>query len=139
MDTQKDANTFNASLSELEAIRKFIASAAEKLHVEKSAMEDLQMAADEAVTNIIQHGYGSKPGKITIVISRTGDEFFVSIIDDAPPFDIFSRKKSDLKISPLEREKPGGYGVDLIYQLTDRIEQNILENGQNELSLIKSI
>ena len=47
---------------------------------------DLQLAVEEAITNIIVHGYAETPGTIVIHCGAGPDEAIVEIFDDAPVF-----------------------------------------------------
>lgn len=126
-----------SSTENLEKIRNFVAASAETLGVAQSTIEDLQLAVDEAVTNIIEHGYDTESGNIEVHIYTQENKVVVSIRDDAPNFDLQTFKQPDLSISPLDKDAPGGYGVSLITLLTDDIQQRLTESGQNELLLIK--
>jgi hypothetical protein len=55
-----------AQLSNLSVVRSFIAEAGGKFCVDEDFIYGLVLAVDEAVTNIILHGYGQSPSRMTL-------------------------------------------------------------------------
>ena len=55
----------NASLENLQKVREYIDQVGSQLGVSESALGDLRLVVDEAVTNVILHGYGNDPSKAT--------------------------------------------------------------------------
>jgi serine/threonine-protein kinase RsbW len=96
---------------------------------------DTQLAVEEAITNIILHGYGESSGEIGIRNRVTPHSAEVLIEDDAPPFDPLSLPDPDLA-GDVEDRKIGGLGVFLIRQVMDGITYR-RENGKNILVLEK--
>ncbi|HET6581394.1 MAG TPA: ATP-binding protein [Methanoregula sp.] len=96
---------------------------------------DTQLAVEEAITNIINHGYKKTGGKI-IVSSRINPERIeVQIIDTAPRFNPLSVPEPDLD-STIEDRNIGGLGIFLIRQLMDEVSYRY-EDGKNILVLTK--
>jgi serine/threonine-protein kinase RsbW len=125
-----------AELKNLAAIRRFTEKAAGELQTPLHAIEDLTLAVDEAVTNVIVHGYRRGPGTIEINVRRDRDLLVVSLLDQAPVFDPTSVPRPDLDI-PLERRPFGGMGVHLMRESVDEILYRALPQGGNELTLVK--
>jgi serine/threonine-protein kinase RsbW len=126
-----------ATLDNLARIRDFIAEVANELGADSSSITDLLIAVDEAVTNIILHGYQNRNGKVEVEVACEADTLVVRIRDNAPAFDLSDTAAPNLNISPLEKETPGGYGVFLIQHLVDMAEHQLLNDGRNELILHK--
>lgn len=126
-----------ASLDNLDRIRNFIAETASELGADSSSISDLQLAVDEAVTNIVMHGYGNSTGEVEVELTCEADTIVVRIRDNAPSFDLSDTAAPDLNTSPLEKDTPGGYGVFLIQHMVDMAENQILDDGRNELILHK--
>lgn len=102
--------------------------------MDPEALDDLRLAVDEAVTNILTHGYDGS-GEIELDISADGTDVIVRLRDAAPPFDSTLVEAADP--GPAEdREKPGGFGLFLIKNSMDKLVHRKLENG-NELTMIK--
>jgi len=60
-----------ADLGQLSKIREFVTDSAAALAVNPEALDDLRLAVDEAVTNILTHGYDGS-GEIELDISADG-------------------------------------------------------------------
>jgi len=79
------------------------------------------LAVDEALTNIMRHGYkGRDDGPITVLISAiNGDDnggMRVVIEDECPGVDL-----SNIKSRPIEEVRPGGLGVHILRQVMDSV------------------
>lgn len=123
-----------ADLGQLSRIREYAIEAATALGVVPSAFDDLRLAVDEAVTNIITHGYDG-PGDIELDVAAEGSDLIVRLRDQAPLFDLASAPPVDLS-PPGERDKPGGFGVFLMRSVMDDIFHRATKTG-NELTMIK--
>ena len=128
--------SFSAILANLEHIRTFVEQSARILNVPEMAIDDVILAVDEAVTNIILHGYAGKDGMIEIQMECQGSALIVRLRDQAPPFDPSNVPGPDLNLG-LEHRRPGGLGVYFIRQLMDQIQYRALAQGGNELILVK--
>jgi anti-sigma regulatory factor (Ser/Thr protein kinase) len=135
-----------ASLENLQHIRQYIEETAKAIGASREAIDDLVLAVDEAVTNIIIHGYGddahqdltnsSTNGRVEIQVSACQEKVIVTLRDNAPPFDPTAVPKPNLEL-PLEKRPIGGLGVFLIRSSVDEFQYRRLPQGGNELILIK--
>ena len=98
--------------------------------------DDLLLALDEAVSNVIEHGYSDVPGRMTVSAREATGGIELRVADDASPFDPLAAPLPDLD-APLEDRPIGGLGVFLIRQLMDRVEYR-REDGQNVLVMSRS-
>jgi anti-sigma regulatory factor (Ser/Thr protein kinase) len=96
---------------------------------------DTQLAVEEAITNIINHGYKNAIGEIIISCRINLYLAEIRIRDNAPRFDPLSLPEPELD-GTIQDRKIGGLGVFLIRQVMDEISYQY-ENGQNILVLIK--
>jgi serine/threonine-protein kinase RsbW len=128
-----------AHVDSLAQVRDFVGSSAASLGLSEPAAGDLLLAVDEAVSNIIMHGYAGQDGTMEIEVSGDGDRIVVRLRDDAPLFDPAAAAAPRLDISPLERERPGGYGVELVRRLVDDLHYSVGAHGGNELTLVKDL
>lgn len=125
---------FKAELGQLSRIREFVTETAEALRVVPAVLDDVRIAVDEAVTNIIMHGY-REPGDVTVELSAEGADLVVRLRDEAPVFD--SADAAPDKLDPaVGRATPGGFGLYLMNQAMDVISHRPLNPG-NELTMIK--
>jgi serine/threonine-protein kinase RsbW len=96
---------------------------------------DTQLAVEEAITNIIMHGYQGINGEITLSCRAGSGGIEIRLEDRAPPFDPLSLPEPDLNGDIGER-KIGGLGVFLIRRVMDEIRYRY-EDGKNILILTK--
>lgn len=128
--------SLNARLEDLYRIREFVKQSAHSYDVNEELIGDLILAIDEAVTNIITHGYQNNQGTITLEIDRQNNDLLFRLRDMAPVYNPKNTQAPDFR-SPLQRQTCGGYGVYLIQRIMDEVQHNITRDGGNELILIK--
>ncbi len=128
---------FTCSLNNLEGICDFVTNCANKAGLNESEVYAVQLAVDEASTNIIEHGYGQEcPSRIDITCEPVEGGIKVVIFDDASPFDPTSIPDPDLNVS-LEEVKPRGLGIYLMRKMRDEVSyESSLDKG-NTLTMIK--
>jgi len=73
--------SIEADLDNLKQARSFIESSGKALGVTSDTLGDLCLVVDEAVTNIIIHGYDDRDGNVDIQMERDGDAIVISIRD----------------------------------------------------------
>ena len=125
-----------ANLNDLLQVRHFVEETAVTHIHNQQTISDIVLAIDEAVTNIIRHGYQHDSGKIEISISYQETQIEIKIYDRSPNFDPTQVIPPDPN-TPLSQRKPGGMGIPLIRHLTDELQYQKLPDGRNELTLIK--
>ena len=125
-----------AEIKQLAAVYDFVRKTAAALELDPAAAYDVQLAIDEAVTNIIRHGYQGQQGEIEIEIQQAGGDIVVYVRDEAPPFDPTAVPAPDLT-RPLAEQAPGGRGILLMRQVMDEASHQLTARGGNELTLIK--
>ena len=123
-----------ADLGQLHRIREFVTESAEALGAAPTSFDDLRIAVDEAVTNILTHGYGG-PGDVELELTADGSDLVVRLRDRAPSFDPRLAPPADLR-PPGERDEPGGLGVHLMKSMMDKIVHRSIDSG-NELTMTK--
>ena len=96
---------------------------------------DTQLSVEEAVTNIILHGYQEKPGEISIKFSISDKALKIRIEDLAPAFDPLNVPDPDLSADVISR-KIGSLGVFLMKKVMDELSYEYNE-GKNILTLVK--
>ncbi len=128
--------TFPGDLKKLTAMSEFVLDAAREMGMrEERGLFALQMAVDEAATNIVVHGYQERglEGMVRILCWREGDEFVVQLRDTSPPFDPNQVPHPDLD-APLDARKEGGLGIYLMRKLMRRVEFS-REGEENVLTM----
>ena len=127
-----------AKAENLARVRQFVVQAAAGLGAPRRAVEDLELAVDEAVSNIIMHGYGEGGGEVEVTVWREAGTLAVRLRDSAPLFDPTGAPEPDLSL-PLEERPLGGLGIFLVRRLMDQVEYRPAPRGGNELILMKSV
>jgi serine/threonine-protein kinase RsbW len=129
----------SADLQNLSTIRKFVEEVVKDEQTDPETVGDVVLAVDEAVTNIILHGYQGQPGSLEIQVSKAEDKVTIGLRDQAPPFDPTAyEKKPDLSL-PLNQRPLGGMGIYLIRNAVDEITYRVRPQGGNELTLVKKL
>ncbi len=125
-----------ASLDNLHEIRTYVLETGRQLGVDRAALADLQLAIDEAVTNIVLYGYAGRGGVVEINMAKAGPDVVVHIRDRAAAFDA-PTPREPRRDTPLADRPVGGMGLYLIEKFTDEAEYSARPGGGNELRLVK--
>jgi serine/threonine-protein kinase RsbW len=123
-------------------IRTFVADAALRIGFTEDEVGKIELAIDEACTNIIKHAYKYNPdGIIEIRISTTQDsdtpvKFVVDIFDSGISFDSSKYSAPDMK-EYFKKLRHGGLGIVLMKKLMDEVEYGQIVGEKNSIRLIK--
>ena len=128
--------TLEASLDDLATIREFIDSACGSYNIDSDIISDIRLAVDEAVTNVIEHGYGGSSGALEIRVDLQGSDIVIRIHDSASTFNPLEHNDVCLD-SPLKKQKPGGYGIFIIKKIMDEVDYIPTPERGNILQLVK--
>jgi serine/threonine-protein kinase RsbW len=129
--------TYSADFENLDAIRDMVGEVAEQAGFSCKEVYNIQLATDEACSNIIEHAYEGIPtGTIEISCDVQDDEITVVVHDHGKNFDITKVRKPNLSRKLSEREI-GGLGVFLMYRLMDRIHFSSSKEDGNILTMTK--
>lgn len=131
--------TLPANLDALAYVSAFITAAAERSGLDERATWQVQLAVDEATTNIVQHAYDEQhPGTFTLTWEVQGNRFVVTLHDRGRSFDPNEVPTPDI-MSPLEERQAGGLGIYLMTRLMDEVRFDFDPQEGNLLSMIKYI
>lgn len=134
-----EAITVPAMFDSLALISDFIISAATRAGLDDHAIWQVQLAVDEAATNVVQHGYGeSQPGDIELAWRVKGDEFVVTLRDRGRRFKPEEVPPPDIT-SPLAERQVGGLGLYLMGRLMDSVRFDFGDQKGNLLTMTKRI
>ena len=129
--------TFPAQFEFLDEIREFVAQVARVGGFTEKEIYSLQLAADEAASNIIEHAYeGILHADLDITCDMRGDILIITMHDTGMPFDPSSVKQPNLKADLSERQI-GGLGVYLMRKLMDEVHYESNSKTGNLLTMIK--
>ena len=104
----------------------------------KDVVEEINLALEELISNIILHGYGSEENRgIDVSLDLVGDTLHIVITDDAQPFNPLEIDDPDIDL-PVEERQIGGLGVFLTKQVMDKLEYEV-RDGRNVVLLEKQV
>jgi serine/threonine-protein kinase RsbW len=126
----------DARLENLSLINDFVAIAMKRLGIEKN-LHGVQLAVDEACTNIINHAYSGTEGMITISCEVKGNYLVITIGDKGKAFDPDSVLRPDLE-SEIHERHVGGLGLHFMKKLMDEVSYSFAADG-NKLIMKKRL
>lgn len=128
--------TIPAKLDNLESMLQFIRNGAEQQGFSKKDINRIQVAAEEALVNVISYAYPDDGGDVEIRCNAKGAEgLVIEIIDWGIPFDPLSLPEPDIEAPPEEREL-GGLGIHIMRNIMDEVSYK-REGDRNILTLLK--
>lgn len=125
-------------MEELAGLAAFIGRACEQAGACPQAASDLRLAAEEVFTNIMRHGYGGRPGPVTVRVCVSPGRMVVTLADAAPDFDPSSVAPPDVGAG-LEQREPGGLGWHLVRQVMDEVKREPGPGGGNVFTLVREL
>lgn len=129
--------SFPARFDSLESIGNLVAQAAREAGFDDNAVYEVQLAVDEAATNIIEHAYGGEgKGEIRITFQITSDSLILRIYDRGIPFDPHMIEKPKLHLK-LEELSPRGLGLYWMRNLMDDVHFEFTPEQGNILTMSK--
>lgn len=104
-------------------------------HFQPSCIQQIALAVDEAITNVIEHSYGFKKDKeirLEYYICAEGLKIKIVFSGIPPAF-----KDEELNLDAMiKKKRKGGLGVQLIKKIMDSVEYRT-ENGTNVCEMVK--
>ncbi len=129
--------TYPAKFEFLDEIRELVARVASDGGFSDKLIYSLQLAADEAASNIIEHAYeGISDATLEITCDMQGDTIVITMRDSGKPFDPSKVKQPNLKADLSDRQI-GGLGVYLMRKLMDDVSYQSNSNTGNLLTMTK--
>jgi len=129
---------FAAKFEYLDEIREFVGNIARTSGFNDKAVYNIQLATDEAASNIIEHAYaGVTNGMLELSCGLSGGTLKIILVDHGEAFDPSEIPMPDLKADLSER-KIGGLGIFLMRKLMDEVYyETHPEKNSNTLTMIK--
>ena len=131
--------TFVANFENLDEIREFVGEEARQVGFSDKEIYSIQLAADEASSNIIEHAYaGVGDGEIEIDCSISDGGLKIVMRDQGKPFNPSSVPEPNVKADLSER-KIGGLGMYLMRKLMDEVSYESMAERGNILTMVKRV
>lgn len=128
----------NVTLADLGRIRRAIRETGTAGGCEPAALDELIVAVNEALANIVRHSYQNEPGNIKVTVVCCKEAVKVILLDNGPDFDPTMVPSPDTTL-PLEKRSFGGLGVHMMRDFCDELSYRRDSHGRNELTLLKRL
>jgi serine/threonine-protein kinase RsbW len=126
-----------ASFTSLDKIRDYFSQAASEAGFNEEDVFEVQLAVDEAASNIIDHAYeGECESDIECGYELLKDGLKLNLHDHGKPFDPEKVELPDIISDPTRRKK-GGLGLYFMRQMMDEVSFSFSGDGGNDLTMIK--
>ena len=123
----------------LTEIAAFVTAAAREAGLNDDDVFHVEMAVDEACSNIIEHGYAIYPGSIDLCCTSTDPgQLQVVIRDTGQPFTPDQVPTPQGKTpADLENLSEGGLGLYFMHKLMDEVHFEFVPGQGNTLTMVK--
>ena len=125
-------------IEERNKLEPFLNGIFERENLDMSMLPQIDLALEEAVTNIIMYAYpeGEK-GTAELNVEVADGQISATLIDSGTPFNPLQQQEANLDVS-LEERKIGGLGIHLIKEIMDEVDY-AYEEGRNLLRMKKRL
>ena len=123
--------TLGSEISCLAQMRQWLDELIQQYAVNEKTAFSMRLSLEEALSNIIRHGYGNQPCSfITINYQQLSSSSRIFIIEDTAPH-YSPQLYADDSAAPLTLESltPGGLGINLLRKYTSHLAYEPLPNG----------
>lgn len=125
-------------IAEVQRLKDTLIECGKDHHISDEVIQEVNLALEEAVSNIIFYGYeDAEEHQIEVQIDLQDDLLVLELRDDAKPFNLLDAPDPDLEASFDDREI-GGMGIHLVRTLMDELDYR-REQGKNVLLMKKHI
>ncbi len=126
-------------VDELTVVTNFIEKIGEDMKLDPSLVMSLNLAMEEAVSNVIFYAYpkGETDHTIEIIFSKKGIRLTFEIRDTGVEFNPLAKPDADITLSAEDRQI-GGLGILMVKNIMDSVEYR-RENDKNILTMTKQI
>ena len=140
----KKSITVRGRYTEIRQVCEFVSEGAARAGFDEDAIFQVQLACDEACTNIIEHTYREEDvGDITVSWEIEGKAFVITITDNGEQFNPRDIPPAPIPLSPLDEDefdiKEGGLGVYFMRKLMDSVNYSYQKGNGNILTMKKKL
>ncbi len=130
--------TLHNDVQQISKLADFVDAIAEETSIDPSLAMSLNLALEEAVTNVVMYAYpAGEEGDVDIVAELSDGSLLFTISDKGIPFDPTKKEDADITLGVEERQI-GGLGIFLVRQLMDTVEYE-RKDGYNILTMKKKL
>jgi len=127
---EQEGLVLNSSLADMEQLSAWVDRVASKNGLAEPTKFAVHLCLEEAVSNVIRHGYGNLAGqRVTVGYTEPQRGHFVfTVEDDAPPFNPLELHELPA-IGPQDPGQLGGQGIRLLRGFADTLEYEPRASG----------
>ncbi len=130
------AKEFPAKFDYLDEVREYVGEKARAAGFGEKDIYSIQLATDEAASNVIEHAYEGVPDAFfELTCEFKNDRMTITLLDHGKTFDPSKVDVPDVK-ADLSDRKIGGLGIYLMRKLMDEVRYESTPSG-NLLTLVK--
>jgi serine/threonine-protein kinase RsbW len=126
--------TLKSQLDDMALLWPWVEDVVARYEIPANVAFDIHLCLEEAVSNVIRHGYGGEPSHTLTVDCASPEPHRVvfTIEDQAPPFDPISASliEDEPAQSPGDYLRPGGRGILLLRKFAGSLAYERLEGGE---------
>lgn len=142
--SSKHVLTIPGRYEHIREVCEFIAAGAQSAGLAEDVIFKVELACDEACTNIVEHAYGEEDaGQITASWQANDDAFTITLHDNGRSFDpqdVADPEIMQLSSDPDPNElRVGGLGIHFMRSLMDEIHYHFDKGQGNTLTMVKYI
>jgi|WetSurMetagenome_2_1015567.scaffolds.fasta_scaffold824951_1 serine/threonine-protein kinase RsbW len=138
MKQNKNEIELESTKDSLPIISDFIDETLNSYKVDPGIIFKVQLAIDEACTNVINYAYNGQAGYMKLGLERDGENLLITVNDKGKPFDPTKVPLPDLT-AELEERKIGGLGIYFMKQLMDEVRYSYDPGQGNTLTMRKAV
>ena len=128
----------NNKMEEMPAVVTMVESFGTKHGISDGVINEINLALDEILNNIISYGYPQgEVGEITVRLRYRREQVMAEIHDNGIPFDPLQAAPPDLAAT-VEKRKVGGLGIAFVRELMDAVAYSRVAD-ENRLLLTKKL
>ncbi len=133
----KSMKKFPGQLGSLAEISEFVVPAAKQAGLDDSQVYEVQLAVDEAATNIIEHAYhNTNRGIIECSYEILPNGLKVMLVDHGKSFDP-DHIPEPVFTTNIDEVKPRGLGMYIMRKVMDEVSYHFSPGGKNTLTMVK--
>ena len=130
--------------SYLAYIRTLVGDLARKVGFPEDDVAKIEMAVDEACSNVVEHAYAAKKEwrwkhrqpEIRLDVRTEDNRLIIEISDHGQRFDFTAYRPDDIQ-ERLRQMKTDGYCIAIMRQFMDEVQYNSSDTDGNTLRLVK--
>jgi sigma-B regulation protein RsbU (phosphoserine phosphatase) len=129
--------TLKNKIEELNKLPEFVDTVCEEAGIDMGIIASLNLALEEAATNVVLYAYGKNEGDVDIDAVYTDKYIKFIIVDSGLAFDPTKKEDVDITLG-VEERSIGGLGIHLVRQIMDSVNYERIK-GKNVLTLTKKL